>query len=111
MTPKRYRTIVTEMQFQSQVTEFAQMHGWRVFSLPDSRRVSHAGFPDLTLWHPGRREFFFAELKTVKGVVSEFQSRVHQELIACGMEVVVWRPQQWPEIEDRLGKTKTWESA
>ena len=91
----------TERDFQNSVVELARIHHWNVYSIPDSRLVSLSGFPDLTLWRG--RQFFFAELKTDKGKVTEIQERVHAELRQAAQIVVVWRPKDWDEIERTLG--------
>ena len=99
-----YGKLLTEREFQRQVTELARLNGWRVYSIPDSRKATQNGYPDLTLWHAGKRKFILAELKTAKGIVSDIQKSVHAELTRCGVAVYVWRPGRWDEIEEVLGK-------
>lgn len=92
-----------EREFQRQVTELARLHGWRVYSVPDSRRSTEKGYPDLTLWHPTHKRFMFAELKRDIGKLRPEQAVVIAELVGCGHTVFVWRPKDWPEIESVLG--------
>lgn len=98
-----------ERDFQADVIEFARHYGWRVYSVPDSRRASEKGYPDLTFWRVDHRRgqgFFFAELKREHGVLREEQIRVHGELRELGHEVYVWRPSDWPAIVKVLGPTR-----
>lgn len=92
----------TERDFQNQVMQLASIHHWNVYSIPDSRYASLAGFPDLTLWKGA--VLFFVELKTDKGKVTDIQTRVHEELRFTGQNVFVWRPKMWDEIENTLGR-------
>ena len=92
----------TERDFQKQVVDLAGIHGWNVYSIPDSRYATLAGFPDLTLWRG--EKLFFAELKTDKGKVTTIQEFVHQQLRHAHQVVVVWRPKDWTEIEKTLGR-------
>lgn len=87
---------VTEAQHQAAILELAQLTGWRWYHVPDSRRCP-AGWPDLALWRPPR--FVMAELKRDNGRLSEAQRETIGELRQCGIEVYVWRPRDWSEIE------------
>ena len=100
------RNLELEAAFQQRVVEVAQLYGWRVFSIPDSRRVSIAGWPDLTLFRKGK--LIFAELKREKGRVSEAQKMVMAELalIPCA-EVYLWRPSDWDELVRILKQRKS----
>lgn len=92
-------SLMTERQFQDAVIELAKLRGWRVYHVPDSRRCE-AGWPDLALWRPPR--FLLAELKTDKGKVRPIQQQTIDELRECGLEVYLWRPNMWSEIEATL---------
>lgn len=99
---------LTEKQFQAQVCKLAQMLGWRIYHTYDSRR-SQPGFPDLVLVHRGKQRVIFAELKTSTGKLSIHQKLWLQELaavasVAESVEVCVWRPENWPEIEQQLSR-------
>ena len=86
------RSTELERDFQARVCELAVMLGWSVYSIPDSRRATVAGYPDLTMWHPKRQRFMLAELKRENGRVSPAQVKVIDDLRACGVEVHLWRP-------------------
>ena len=88
-----------EKDFQERVCHLARLYHWRIYSIPDSRRVSMAGYPDLTMWNVEQKRLIFAELKREKGKVSESQKIVLSELgqlVQC--EVYVWRPSDWDSI-------------
>jgi hypothetical protein len=90
----------SEAAFQQAVEGLAGFDGWRIYHTHDSRR-SHRGFPDLTLVRDER--LIFAELKTEKGRVTREQ---REWLEALGrvpaVEVYLWRPSDWPELERTL---------
>ena len=90
----------TEEGFQAAVMELATLYGWTVYHTWDSRR-SGKGFPDLVL---GRRgQVIFAELKTAKGTLTSEQLAWIEILTTVpGIEVHVWRPAQFGEIERAL---------
>ncbi len=96
---------LTEKQFQSQVVALAKLLGWRV-QFHWSERHSPAGWPDLTLWRPPSGErpgrVLLAELKSEKGRLTEAQTRTIGELSACGLDVRVWWPADWSDIESAL---------
>lgn len=94
---------VTEADFQAQVVQLAQTLGWTVMHVRRSigRRdgqqawqttTSVAGYPDLTMWHPGQHRFLMAELKSAKGRLRPEQRRVLNDLQDAGVPVHVWRP-------------------
>lgn len=112
MTP---RTVpappLTERQFQQQVVHLAHLHRWRVMHVRPTigRRGGQAawqtatstpGWPDLTLWRPG--QLLLVELKTDRGRLSPAQREVIGSLQDAGVDVRVWRPADWPEIETTL---------
>lgn len=92
---------VSEAEFMRQVVRLAGLFGWLVYHTHDSRR-SQAGFPDLTLAHPGRGELVFAELKSARGRVRPEQQAWLEALRAAGQRAYLWRPGDWPEIEEVL---------
>ena len=85
-----------EKDFQQRVVHLFRLYGWKVYSVPDSRRASLAGYPDLTMWKG--RQLVFAELKREKGVVSVAQEITLKELSEVA-RVFVWRPSDWEQIE------------
>lgn len=109
---------MTESQFQAQVVELARLRGWLVHhtrpALNRSGRWStpitgDPGFPDLILARRGR--VIIAELKSEQGRVSTAQRRWLTELeldtvtelgAEQTVEVFVWRPHHFDEIQDIL---------
>lgn len=102
---------ITERQFQQQVVHLAHLHRWRVMHVRPTigRRNGQAawqtatstpGWPDLTIWRPGR--LLLVELKTDRGRLSPAQREVIGSLRDAGVDVRVWRPADWPEIETTL---------
>jgi len=86
----------TEAQFQASVIRYAELMGWRVYHVHDSRK-SRAGFPDLVMVR--RPRVIFAELKSERGRASEDQLAWLDALDQCGQEVYQWRPSQWNIVE------------
>jgi len=86
-----------ERAFQAQVVAYARLNGWRCWYVHDSRR-SPAGWPDVVAIRGGR--MVVAELKSEKGRLT-----VDQQDALCllrqvpGIEVFVWRPSDFDEIE------------
>ena len=93
---------LSEADFQRQVVHVAQLNGWKVYSIPDSRRATMAGYPDLTMWR-GKR-LVFAELKRESGKLSVQQKIVLDELQNLPVEVYVWKPSNWDAIETILSR-------
>ena len=100
------RDLETEAQFQARVIQVARMYGWSVYSIPDSRRATLAGYPDLTMYRRVDRRIVFAELKREKGRVAPVQEQVLSDLRAIAStgkcEVYVWRPSDWDRIIEVL---------
>ena len=90
-----------EKGFLQAVRELARHAGWLEFHDHDSRK-STPGFPDLVLVKPP--SLVLAELKTARGVLTPAQRVWCAALQACGVEVYVWRPADWPAIVQRLTK-------
>jgi hypothetical protein len=93
--------VQSERAFQTAVVEYAKLCGWKAFHPFDSRR-SEPGWPDLALVRHGM--LLFAELKTERGRVSPVQRDWLEALEAVSawtnaVEVRLWRPSDWPEIE------------
>jgi hypothetical protein len=101
---------LSERQFQSQVLTLARLHGWRIHHQRPARTVhgwrtpivGDKGLPDLTLCRPPR--LIYAELKSALGRLTAGQRRWLDDLQACGVEVYVWRPSSWDEIERLLAR-------
>lgn len=110
-----------EAAFQAAIVELATRADWRVFhprktatarldarGRPTYRTplTGHAGWPDLALARRG--VLILAELKAERGRIAPEQrawlERLEEvELNASGAVLVrVWRPRDWPEIEQLL---------
>lgn len=101
MKPEEYRGRETEAEFQQRITDLARACGWTCFHvLGAGARGMTPGWPDLVLIRPPR--LIFAELKTAKGTLSLAQKSTLDGLERCAMDVRVWRPSDWPEIEHTL---------
>lgn len=98
---RRTATQITEKDFQQQIIDLAHMYQWLVYHTYDSRK-SAPGYPDLTFCHPKRGEFFIAEVKGLKGILSTEQREWIAALTFAGIEVYVWRPEDWDAIAKRL---------
>lgn len=107
---------VSEQDFQAQVLEAARHLGWETMHVRKAlggrgkqgwvTPTSVKGWPDAVLWHPGGYGCLFAEFKSETGVLSDEQERVLDSLRAAGLEVHVWRPSDWSQIEARLGEPR-----
>lgn len=99
---QRLLRCVSEEQFQADVVDYAALKGWRfIYHVPDSRRASSAGFPDLVMVRNGR--LLFLELKKVGGVVSPAQRAWLNALgMVSGVEAMVVTPEDWPALESLL---------
>jgi len=93
---------ILEKDFQQMVLNVARPCGWLAYHTYDSRR-SDPGFPDLTLVRGER--LLFAELKTVKGRLSDTQEHWLALLtkVPC-TEVYLWRPTDWDAIVETLSR-------
>ena len=92
---------LTEAQWQRQITDYATLNNWRWYHTRDSRG-SNAGWPDLALWRPETKQFMLVEVKTWHGRCSKTQDDVMIGLRFCGVDVRVWRPCDWPEVQETL---------
>ncbi len=111
--PATVASALSETAFQAQVIHYARMTGWQVAHFHDSRRQVRpgvhvgdkdaAGFPDLVLARPPA--LMFVELKAEKGRLTDLQREWLQTLERCELDVRVWRPSDWPEIEKTLSLT------
>lgn len=90
---------MTEKEFQQSIVELAKWNAWMIYHTFDSRR-STPGFPDLVLVRGA--ELVFAELKVGTGKVTQAQEAWLAALAAAGARVYVWRPDDWPAIEQIL---------
>lgn len=92
---------ITEKQFLQQVVTLAKICGWKHYHTWTSIH-SPRGMPDLILCRPPR--LVFAELKTMKGKLSEYQVEWMDILADTPhSEVFLWRPNSWDVIQAVLG--------
>jgi hypothetical protein len=92
---------VTESELQSGIIDLARLFRWRVAHFRPAQTskgwrtpvaADGKGFPDLVLV---RDRVVFAELKAARGVVSAAQTEWAQALTGAGVEVYLWRPDDW----------------
>lgn len=88
---------VTEAELQKAVVELARRFGWLVYHVPDSRRATARGCPDLICLNESQARVMFVELKTEKGKIRPEQTFWIGVLTAAGIEVHVWRPSDLQE--------------
>lgn len=91
---------MTEKQWTTHVVRYAKGRGWWRYHPNDSRR-SERGWPDETFIRPP--VMVFAELKSMDGKLTREQPHVMGLLRACGQDVYLWRPVDWPEVQRVLG--------
>ncbi len=88
---------IKEKDFRQQVITLAKICGWKHYFTWTSIH-SPRGMPDLILCRPPR--LVFAELKTMKGQLSEYQAE-WMDLLSdtphC--EVYLWKPDSWEVIQ------------
>jgi hypothetical protein len=92
---------ISEARWQQQVVDVALRYQWRVYAIPDSRRVTMRGWPDLVLMKVDR--VIYSELKTLRGRLRPDQKITLTILHAAGHETALWRPGMLPEIIQVLG--------
>ena len=107
-TPVILRASVSERAFQRTVTDFATLTGWLWTHFRPARtskgwRTPLAGYPgfvDLVMVRRGR--VLFAELKAEDGKPTPAQCKWLWALAEAGAEVYVFKPSNWPQIEQVL---------
>lgn len=105
---------LTEAEFQLQVIDLAHLRGWKCAHFR-SVKVQRAdgqthyqtpvmadgrGFPDLLLLRGER--MLVVELKVGRNTCSDAQTAWLLAFRAAGMLAVIWRPEDWPTIEEAL---------
>lgn len=101
MKPEEFRARETEADFMQRVRDLARACGWVSYhTLGAGARGMEPGWPDLVLVRPPR--IIFRELKRQNGKLSPAQETVLADLERCALDVGVWRPADWPEIERTL---------
>lgn len=98
--PTVLEATMSEDDWQSRVVAYAKLLQLLVWHDNDSRR-NDPGFPDWVLVGPGG--VVFAELKKHTGKVSLEQQRwINAINQARNGEAYVWRPIDWPEVQQVL---------
>lgn len=85
---------IRERDLQDGIMELAATLGFLAYHTHDSRR-SPQGFPDLLLVHGPRRRTIYAELKGMRGHVTEAQGLWLYTLARAGNHVYLWTPVDW----------------
>lgn len=101
MTRRIDRIVVTEADLREQIRTLCDLFGWKMYFSWTSIH-SPRGFPDLVLANLGQRRVIFAELKSEKGKLTEYQQEWLDTLKACGQTVYVWRPADIEAIAEIL---------
>ncbi len=91
----------SEKVFMAKVVGYARDRGWWVYHTHRSDR-SECGYPDLHMIHIEQSREIYAELKTMTGQPSFAQWWVLMRLQELGHDARLWRPGDWPEIEEAL---------
>ena len=103
-----------ESEFQRQVIDLARLYGWRCAHFRSARQLRQdgstyystpvqadgAGWPDLILCRPPR--LIAAELKVGRNKVTAEQREWLKAFARCDVEICVWRPEDWDEVERTL---------
>ena len=101
---------LSEEDFQDRILKTAELYGWRCIHHRPARRTDggwrtamqgHPGFPDLVLARDG--VVIVAELKSARGQPTADQ---WLWLEALGDHARLWRPQDWPAIQNELRRTR-----
>jgi hypothetical protein len=94
---------MSEAVFMAAVIKLAQEHGWMVWHAYSAKK-STAGYPDLTLTHPGGgRPLLMIETKTDVGECTKAQEAWLAALAgSTGVVSACWRPSMWSEIVEQL---------
>ena len=98
------KSTLSEGDFQKTIIEVAELHHWRIYHVANVRgrlrSETSKGFPDLVLAREGR--LLFAELKLEGEDPTDEQEIWLALLRSAGLDVFVWRPSDWREIEEVL---------
>lgn len=97
----QYLAEESEKGWQAAITDLARATGWSYYHTYDSRR-SNPGYPDLTIFsHLG---FLMIEVKKRTGKCTRAQLETGARLIQAGVDWRVWRPHDFPEVDDTLNR-------
>jgi hypothetical protein len=100
---------LSEEDLQARILQAAELYGWRVIHHRPAKTgkgwrtpmSGHPGFPDLVLARDG--VVIVAELKSRRGQPSDDQ-RLWLE--ALGAHARLWRPADWPAIQNELRRSR-----
>jgi hypothetical protein len=101
----------SEANFQARIIQLARIGGWLVHAERPAWSAKgyrtpiqgNAGFPDLVLCHPQRKQFLMVELKSGKGSLRPEQETWGAALVKSGVTYHCWRPSDWDRIVKTLG--------
>ena len=96
---EHYARTQTEGQFQRAVLDCAAHYGWLALHIRNMLG-NPSGFPDLVLFRG--RPTVVAELKRVGGVLGPKQRVWLERLVAHGVDVHLWTPDDWDAIDASL---------
>ena len=119
MKASETRLYLTEAQWQSQIVDLAELHGWRTHHDRGDYRnciAGDPGFPDLCMTRRGR--VVFAEVKSTRGVATlaqalwlaaftdtDWQGWLSGETSAVEtghVGVYIWRPSDLSKVQEVL---------
>ena len=95
---------LTERQFQAMVRAGLEQRGYVVFVFP-TMKLTRAGWPDLTFWHPDRpgRLYVWELKRQCDSRVRPEQARVIAFLQTIpGIDAQIVRPLDWDGLKDSL---------
>jgi len=92
---------LSEKEFQRAVVRLAKMCRFVVYHTWTSQH-SESGYPDLVMVHEIEDVEIVAELKTQMGQPTYAQWWWLMKLQRMGRDAYLWRPSDWPEIEQKL---------
>ncbi len=96
-----------EDEFQELVVGLARVCGWTVYHIPDSRKGTARGFPDLVIAKMNPSQVIVAELKKQKGIATKEQRNwinVFDDVFAFmdGSGSYIWKPSDAEEVWEIL---------
>lgn len=100
---ERFLAGMLEREFQKSVRSTLESMGFVVWVFPQMK-LTVAGVPDLTFWHPNRPGRLHCwELKTEAGRVRPAQRAALDHLQTVpGIDARIVRPSDWPDLRDGL---------
>lgn len=92
-----------EKKYMQSILTLARILGWETHHVFDSR-YSSAGWPDIEMVRPPRH--VYAEIKLDGTRLDPEQEKIIGLLRLCPqLEVYVWRPSDWPEVQKILARS------